>query len=179
MKPQHRKQGNREHVLYVPCAVCIVRTVYSTCKWDRIVRTVVQYVLWCHSAPPFFEVGSIQALKDAHEIRMYEWGIQDTRSKYTEVCEVSLTKNLRGKTNLDWKSLGKSWKRFSVTTCVLWGSGIASCALVDTRGACRHASGPCRVPNYRNSRHSRSIVQGTPYWIFYDDHRDVLRYLWP
>ena len=49
MKPQHRKQGNREHVLYVQCAVCIVRTVYSTCKWDRIVRTVVQYVLWCHS----------------------------------------------------------------------------------------------------------------------------------
>jgi hypothetical protein len=32
MKPQHRKQGNREHVLYVQCAVCIVRTVYSTCK---------------------------------------------------------------------------------------------------------------------------------------------------
>ncbi len=42
--------GNREHVLYVQCAVCIVRTVYSTCKWDRIVRTVVQYVLWCHKA---------------------------------------------------------------------------------------------------------------------------------
>ena len=41
--------GNREHVLYVQCAVCIVRTVYSTCKWDRIVRTVVQYVLWCHT----------------------------------------------------------------------------------------------------------------------------------
>jgi hypothetical protein len=33
---------------------------------------------------------------------------QDARSKYTEVCEVSLTKTLRGKTNLDWKSLGKS-----------------------------------------------------------------------
>ena len=51
MKSQHRKHGNREHVLYVQCAVCIVRTVYSTCKckWDRIVRTVVQYVLWCHS----------------------------------------------------------------------------------------------------------------------------------
>ena len=49
MKPQHRKQGNREHVLYVQCAVCIVRTLYSTCKWDRIVRTVVQYVLWCHT----------------------------------------------------------------------------------------------------------------------------------
>ena len=32
VKPQHRKQGNREHVLYVQCAVCIVRTVYSTCK---------------------------------------------------------------------------------------------------------------------------------------------------
>ncbi len=30
------------------CTVCIVRTVYSTCKWDRIIRTVVQYVLWCH-----------------------------------------------------------------------------------------------------------------------------------
>ena len=49
MKSQHRKQGNREHVLYVQYAVCIVRTVYSTCKWDRIVRTVVQYVLWCHN----------------------------------------------------------------------------------------------------------------------------------
>ena len=24
--------------------------------------------------PSFFEVGSIQALKDAHEIHMYEWG---------------------------------------------------------------------------------------------------------
>ena len=46
MKPQHRKQGNREHVL---CVQCAVRTVYSTCKWDRIVRTVVQYVLWCHT----------------------------------------------------------------------------------------------------------------------------------
>jgi hypothetical protein len=23
--------------------------VYSTCKWDRVVRTVVQYVLWCHT----------------------------------------------------------------------------------------------------------------------------------
>ena len=45
--------------------------------------------------PSFFEVGSIQALKDANEIQLYEWGIQDTRSKYTEVCEVSLTKNLR------------------------------------------------------------------------------------
>ena len=31
------------------CAVYIVCTVYSTCKWDRIVRTVVQYVLWCHT----------------------------------------------------------------------------------------------------------------------------------
>ena len=49
VKPQHRKQENREHVLYVQCEVCIVRAMYSTCKWDRIVRTVVQYVLWCHS----------------------------------------------------------------------------------------------------------------------------------
>jgi len=32
MKSHHRKQGNREHVLYVQCAVCTVRTVYSTCK---------------------------------------------------------------------------------------------------------------------------------------------------
>jgi len=31
--------------------------------------------------PSFFEVESIQALKDVHEILMYEWGIQDTRSK--------------------------------------------------------------------------------------------------
>jgi ribosomal protein S26 len=53
MKPQHRKQGNREHVQCVQCAVCIVRTVYSACKWDRIVRTVVQYVLVS------LEVGSI------------------------------------------------------------------------------------------------------------------------
>ena len=45
VKPQHRKQGKREHVLCVKCAACIVCTVYSTCKWDRIVRTVVQYVL--------------------------------------------------------------------------------------------------------------------------------------
>jgi hypothetical protein len=58
--------------------------------------------------PSFFEVGSIQALKDDNEIHTYEWGIQDTQSKYTEVCEVSLTKNLRGKTNRTWKSLGKS-----------------------------------------------------------------------
>ena len=30
VKPQHRKQGNREHVQCVQCTVCIVRTVYST-----------------------------------------------------------------------------------------------------------------------------------------------------
>ena len=53
-----------KHVQYVQCAVYTVCTVYSTCNWDRVVRTVVQYVLWCHSAPPFFEVGSIQALKE-------------------------------------------------------------------------------------------------------------------
>ena len=56
----------------VQCAVCIVRTVYSACKWDRIVRTVVCAVMY--QCPSFFEVGSIQALKDAHEIQMYEWG---------------------------------------------------------------------------------------------------------
>ena len=78
MKLQHRKQGNREHVLYVQCAVCIVCAVMSQC-------------------PSFFEVGSIQDTN----VRMGLTG-------YTkEVCEVSLTKNLRGKTNLDWKSLGK------------------------------------------------------------------------
>ena len=100
MKPQHRKQGNREHVLYVQCAVCIVRLVYSTCKCtvhSTYSSTVSAVMSQC---PSFFEVGSIQALKDAHEIQMYEWDQQDTRSKYTEVCEVSLTKNLRGKTNL-------------------------------------------------------------------------------
>jgi len=32
-------------VKYVQCAVYTVCTVYSTCKWDRVVRTVVQYVL--------------------------------------------------------------------------------------------------------------------------------------
>ena len=53
MKPQHRKQGNREHVLCVQFTVCIVCTVYSTCKCDRRVRTEVQYVLLGHSAPPF------------------------------------------------------------------------------------------------------------------------------
>ena len=52
MKPQHRKQGNREHVQCVQCTVCTdeTSTVYSTRKWERIVRTVVQYVLWCHTA---------------------------------------------------------------------------------------------------------------------------------
>ena len=39
---------------------------------------------------------------------LYSGAMKDTRSKYTEVCETSLTKNLRGKTNLDWKSPGKS-----------------------------------------------------------------------
>ncbi len=29
MKPQHRKQGNREHVLYVQCAVCIKLYMYA------------------------------------------------------------------------------------------------------------------------------------------------------
>jgi hypothetical protein len=53
MKPQHRKEGNRENVQCVQCTVCIVCTVYSTCKWDIVVRTVVQYVLWGHSASPF------------------------------------------------------------------------------------------------------------------------------
>jgi hypothetical protein len=57
MKPQHRKQGNREHVQCVQCAVCIVRTVYSTCKWDRIVRTVVsmcyEVTEWGHDANYF------------------------------------------------------------------------------------------------------------------------------
>jgi hypothetical protein len=32
--------------------------------------------------PSFFEVGSIQALKDANEIQMYEWSIQDTRNLF-------------------------------------------------------------------------------------------------
>ena len=32
VKPQHRKQGNKEHVQCVECTVYIVRTVYSTCK---------------------------------------------------------------------------------------------------------------------------------------------------
>ena len=32
MKPQHWKQGNMEYVQCVQCTVCIVRTVYSTCK---------------------------------------------------------------------------------------------------------------------------------------------------
>ena len=41
------KQGNREHVWYVQ-RIYVDGTMYSTCKWDRIVRTVVQYVLWCH-----------------------------------------------------------------------------------------------------------------------------------
>ena len=45
VKPQHQKQGNREHVQCVQCTVCKVCTVYGTCKLDRIVRTVVQYVL--------------------------------------------------------------------------------------------------------------------------------------
>jgi len=44
--------------------------------------------------PSFFEVGSIQALKDAND-------------KVMQYTEVSLTKNLSGKTNLAWKSLGK------------------------------------------------------------------------
>ena len=48
---------------------------------------------------------------------------------------------------------------------------IASCAFVDIHGACRHASGPCRVPSCWNLRHSRSIKQGTPYWI--DSEREV------
>ena len=65
-------------------------------------------VIVMSQCPSFFEVGSIQALRDAIEIPKYEWGMQDTRSYYTVVCEVSLTKNLRGKTNLGWKSLGKS-----------------------------------------------------------------------
>ena len=40
-------RGNRDCTQSVQC---IVRTVYSTCKWDRIVRTVVQYVLWCRNS---------------------------------------------------------------------------------------------------------------------------------
>jgi hypothetical protein len=70
MKLQHlTNMGNWEagkHVQYVQCAVYTVCTVYShwervcsmysmysvqctsTCKWDRVVRTVVQYVLRCH-----------------------------------------------------------------------------------------------------------------------------------
>ena len=54
MKLQHlTNMGNWEtgkHVQYVQCTVYTVRTVYSTCKWDRVVRTVVQYVLWCHNS---------------------------------------------------------------------------------------------------------------------------------
>ena len=41
-----------------------------------------------------------------------------------------------------------SWKRFSVTTCVLWGSTLASCALVDNHEACPHAWEPCMVLSY-------------------------------
>jgi hypothetical protein len=123
--------------------------------------------------PPFFEVGSIQALKDANEIQMYEWGRQDTRSSIRRYVRFHSLKTY-GKNQSHLEKSRKILKRYSVTTCVLWGSGIASCTLVDTRGACRHASGPCRVPNCRNLRHSRSIVQGTPCWIFYDDHHDEL-----
>jgi hypothetical protein len=47
--------GNREtgkqRNMY--CMYNVQYLLYNTCKWDRIVRTVVQYVLWGHSAPPF------------------------------------------------------------------------------------------------------------------------------
>ena len=39
MKPQHGKVG--KHVMY---------SMYGTCEWDRIVRIVVQCVLWCHNS---------------------------------------------------------------------------------------------------------------------------------
>jgi hypothetical protein len=45
-------------------------------------------------------------LKNVHKVRT------------TEVCEVSLSKNLRGKPAAAGKCPGKSRKRFSVATCV-------------------------------------------------------------
>ena len=77
------------------------------------------------------------------------------------------------------KALYGAWKELSCGTCVLWGSGIASCALIDIHGACRHASGSCRVPSCWNLRHSRSIEQGTSVMIStmcYDisDHKFLL-----
>jgi hypothetical protein len=43
--------GNRE-TGNMYCMYSVQRTMDSTCKWDRIVRTVVQYVLWCHNSLP-------------------------------------------------------------------------------------------------------------------------------
>ena len=60
--------------------------LHSTCKWDRIERPVIQFVLWCHSAPPFSRINQSR-LEKSRKIN----------------CLCSL------------------------------GSGIASCALVDTR----------------------------------------------
>ena len=50
-------------------------------------------------------------------------------------CETSLTKNLRGMTNLDWNSPGKSWK----DSPYLLVFSRASCTLVDSHEVCQHA----------------------------------------
>ena len=70
MKPQHREQGNREHVLCVQCTMNSVQ--YILVRENSTYSSTVCAVM--SQCPSFFEVGSIQALKNANEILMYERG---------------------------------------------------------------------------------------------------------
>ena len=83
--------GNREHVWYVQC-IYVHGTVYSTCKWDRIVRTVVQYVLWCHKSHK-------QANKNLHmKVTATKPNYKGERYQLTATCDYSgavLTKTLK------------------------------------------------------------------------------------
>ena len=87
----------------VQCVQCV--TVYSV-----TVYSVTVYSTYCAVTVPLlfrdWMYPSSKAMINVQEL--YSEATKDTRSKYTEVCETSLTKNLRGKTNFDWKSPGKS-----------------------------------------------------------------------
>jgi len=88
--------------------------------------------------------GCMNELKDVHEVRV------------TEVCEVLLTKNLRGKPTAAGKSPGKSWKRFSVATCVPLGWASSSCWLAGSQLSLELSNPDQRKRNVKVDRRLRS-----------------------
>ena len=92
-----RVKVNRQcvlHVLYRMCGEKKSESGVKRAKWPSV-RT--EYVLQCHSTPLILEIG--QTIKTCMH-SMWGWmnELRVTCEVWsTEVCEVSLTKNLRGK----------------------------------------------------------------------------------